>query len=54
MVMESIKEFIERVDRLEKRYKNNKYADTVLMPLALLIEVRDEIRQPKLDWEKEQ
>jgi len=41
-------EFIERIDRLEARYKNEKYATSWLIPQELLIAIRDEMKQPKL------
>lgn len=40
--------FIERIDRLEARYKGDKYATSWLMPSELLKEVRDEMKQPDL------
>jgi hypothetical protein len=39
-----IKEFIDRVDRLEARYKGVKFADSWLMPAALMKAVRDLIK----------
>lgn len=47
-----VTDFIERVDRLEKRYKGDKFAERWLMPRDLVIAVRDELKQPKLFREK--
>lgn len=46
-----ITEFIERVDRLEARYKGHKYADRWLVPREILIAVRDELKAPTLKLE---
>ena len=43
-----VKEFIERIDRLEKRFKGDKYADRWLVPKEILIAVRDELKAPML------
>ena len=45
---EAEKQFVERVGRLEERYKKDKYADAWLMPRELLIRMRDEIEKPEL------
>ena len=42
------KELIDRIDHLEARYANDKYAEFWLIPRELLIRLRDEIRQPML------
>lgn len=44
----SIDQFIERVNRLEQRFKRDRYADQWLMPRDLLLEVRDELVSPML------
>ncbi len=49
-----IKDFIERVDRLERRYKKAeyKYVDMYMMPREMMKAVRDELKAPKLVFEK--
>ena len=42
------KELIDRIDQLEKRFANDKYATDWLMPRELLIRLRDEMRAPML------
>lgn len=41
---DTVAEYIERVDRLEVRYKGDKYAVTFQMPRALMIALRDELK----------
>lgn len=45
-----IADFIERVDRLEKRYKKAeyKYVDMYMMPREMMKAVRDELKTPSL------
>ena len=45
-----IQEFIDRVDRLDKRYKKGeyKYVDMYMMPRTLVQAVRDELKAPRL------
>jgi allantoicase len=46
-----IAKFIDRIDRLEKRYKGDliaRYADTWLVPKEELIAVRDHLTKPGL------
>ena len=45
---EAQQRFIDRIDKLEARYKNDKYATSWLMDRELLIAVRDEMKQPVL------
>jgi hypothetical protein len=45
---EAQQRFIDRIDKLGARYKNDKYATSWLMDRELLIAVRDEIKQPDL------
>ena len=40
---ETVRQFIERVDRLEARYKGDKYATTFQMPRDEMIALRDEL-----------
>ena len=42
------RELIDRIDRLEKRYSGDKYAEFWLIPRELLIRLRDEMRQGEL------
>ena len=42
-------QFIDRIDKLEQRFKGDKYATSFLMPRELLIELRDEMVQPPLN-----
>lgn len=51
-----VAEFIERVDRLEQRYKKAeyKYVDMYMMPREMMKAVRDELKAPKLAFEKRQ
>jgi hypothetical protein len=41
---EAIAAFIERVERLEKRYKNDRFATSWLMPREMLSAVRDRLK----------
>lgn len=45
-----IQDFIDRVDRLDKRFKRAeyKYVDVYMMPRALVQGVRDELKAPRL------
>lgn len=43
--MTAIEELIERINRLEERFKKDKYADAWLIPRDLLIRVRDELKK---------
>lgn len=45
-----IQEFIDLVDRLEKRYTGSefKYVDSFLMPREMVKAVRDELQMPRL------
>jgi hypothetical protein len=45
---EAQQRFIDRIDKLEARYKNDKYATSWMMDRELLIAVRDEMKQPVL------
>jgi hypothetical protein len=43
-----VAEFLARVDRLESRYRNDRYADVFVMPRELMLRLRDAIRgEPK-------
>lgn len=44
-----ITELVSRIERLEERYKRDKYADMWLMPRDLLIAVRDAVKSKKCD-----
>ena len=47
--------FVDRVNRIEERYKHDKYATMILMPRDLIIRLRDELVQPVLvEVEKEE
>lgn len=46
--MSIIEKFIARIDRLEERYKKDKYASSYLVPADELKAVRDELKQPSL------
>lgn len=49
--LDPVTEFIARVDRLEKRFKVDKFANQWLMPRDLMIAVRDELKAPTLKLE---
>jgi hypothetical protein len=49
LMSEAADKFIERVDRLEARYRGDKYADVVMMPLDLLVALRDELKAERMD-----
>jgi hypothetical protein len=51
--MTAEEEFIERVDRLEARYKGCKYATGYMMPAELMKRLRDELKE-KEDNKNEQ
>lgn len=42
---ENTKQFIERVTRLEKRYKGDKYAVTFQMPREMMVALKDELKE---------
>lgn len=46
--MSMIEKFIARIDRLEERYKKDKFASSYLVPADELKAVRDELKEPSL------
>ena len=46
--MSVIEKFIVRIDRLEERYKKDKFASSYLVPADELKAVRDELKEPSL------
>lgn len=49
--MNDVEKFIQRVDRLQRRYERSKYPDTWLIPREELMAVRDELKQPGLKFD---
>lgn len=41
--------FVDRVDRLEERFRGDRYADYWLMPRELMIALRDELKKDRVD-----